>query len=140
MTQDEIAAERLKEFMARKGFNKVSFARWLGIERKSVHRWCNGQLIGTKALVTLARKTGISCDWWLGLSGGLTDAGQGSDLCKLKRDNLDQADTIAKLEEENADLKWCLRMLWAAQFACMNPDDKTQVNALMRKHGIEVYP
>lgn len=47
---------------------------------------------------------------------------------------------IKQLETKNAELKKIARYLWLAQFAPLNKEDKKEVNALMRKNGIEVYP
>ena len=38
------------------------------------------------------------------------------------------------------ELKQVATLLWCAQFAPLNKEDKKKVNALMRKNGIEVYP
>ena len=47
---------------------------------------------------------------------------------------------IKNLETQNAELKEIATMLWQAQFMPLNKEDKKEVNALMRKNGIEVYP
>lgn len=38
------------------------------------------------------------------------------------------------------ELKQVARFLWLAQFSPLTKEDKKELNALMRKHGIEVYP
>lgn len=47
---------------------------------------------------------------------------------------------IKNLETQNDELKHIIRRLWPAQFAPLNKEDKKELNALMRKNGIEVYP
>ena len=47
---------------------------------------------------------------------------------------------IKNLETQNKELKHIIRRLWPAQFAPLNNEDKKELNALMRKNGIEVYP
>ena len=47
---------------------------------------------------------------------------------------------IKNLEDQNEELKKIIRRLWPAQFAPLNNEDKKEVNVLMRKNGIEVYP
>lgn len=47
---------------------------------------------------------------------------------------------IKQLETQNEELRHIIRRLWPAQFAPLNTEDKKELNALMRKNGIEVYP
>lgn len=47
---------------------------------------------------------------------------------------------IKNLEAQNDELKKIARYLWLAQFSPLAKEDKKELNALMRKHGIEVYP
>lgn len=58
----------------------------------------------------------------------------------LKNALYEREQRIEQLETQNAELKKIIRRLWPAQFAPLNNEDKKEINALMRKNGIEVYP
>jgi hypothetical protein len=58
----------------------------------------------------------------------------------LKNALYESEQRIEQLEAQNEELKKIIRRLWPAQFAPLNNEDKKELNALMRKHGIEVYP
>lgn len=58
----------------------------------------------------------------------------------LKNALYESEQRIKNLEAQNDELKHIIRRLWPAQFSPLTKDDKKELNALMRKHGIEVYP
>lgn len=58
----------------------------------------------------------------------------------LKNALYEREQRIEQLEAQNEELKKIIRRLWPAQFSPLTKDDKKELNALMRKHGIEVYP
>ncbi len=58
----------------------------------------------------------------------------------LKNALYESEQRIKNLEAQNEELKKVARFLWLAQFSPLTKEDKKELNALMRKHGIEVYP
>ena len=58
----------------------------------------------------------------------------------LKNALYESEQRIKNLEAQNEELKKVARFLWLAQFSPLTKEDKKELNALMRKNGIEVYP
>lgn len=58
----------------------------------------------------------------------------------LKNALYESEQRIKNLEAQNEELRHIIRRLWPAQFAPLNNKDKKELNDLMRKNGIEVYP